>query len=89
MRRFPYAVSSYCPSVRTWSWIAMARRSQGRTPRKAYDGGSGSCAVKTTRPSGVRSALHSRSREGCRYDFQDCGPALCAKAAPSSRGTNR
>ena len=47
----------------TRSWISIARRSDGQTPRNAYRGGSSSSSV-TSKPSAVRAADHSRSRGG-------------------------
>ncbi len=78
-----------CPPVSTRSCTAMARRSHGRTPKNAYDGGDVVSSVTVKSPSAPRSADHSRTRCGCRNVFHDCGPALFANAAPSSRARSR
>ena len=79
-------VNMVWPSTR--SWISIARRSDGQTPRNAYRGGSSSSSV-TSKPAAVRAADHSRSRGGCRNRFQLCGPAAWPKAASSSRRRSR
>ena len=62
------------PLPSTWSWIWIARRSHGRTPKNASRDGATSSVPNSGAPS-ARLADHSFSRGGCRNCFHEPGPA--------------
>ncbi len=77
--------------------MPTARTSHGRTPSRAYLGGSAVSPASTVLVSAVlvstvpvtRSADHNLARGGCSTVFHDCGPAECPNAAVSDRFRSR
>ena len=67
--------------------MPTARTSHGRTPSRAYLGGSAASPASTLPV--ARSADHSLARAGCSTLFHDCGPAECPNAAVSARSRSR
>ena len=65
-------VAGPLPSTRSWIWIA--RRSQGRTPKNASRGGAVVIRASISKPPSARLADQSFSRGGCRNCFHELRP---------------